>query len=47
MKQLGARPELVHCHATLTLETAVTSVEVGGAGVVYYSILRWYNTVTI
>ena len=35
LKQLGAEPELVHCHATLTLEAlvnqAVTSVGVGGA----------------
>ena len=39
LKQLGAGPELVHCHATLTLEafitSAVTSVGVGGAEVVY------------
>ena len=37
LKQLGPGPELVHCHATLTLEafltSAVTSVGVGGAGV--------------
>ena len=36
LKQLGAEPELVHCHATLTLEafmtSAVTLVGVGGAG---------------
>ena len=36
LKQLGAGPELVHFHATLTLEafmtSAVTSVGVGGAG---------------
>ena len=36
LKQLGTAPELVHCHATLTLETfmsqAVTLVGVGGAG---------------
>ena len=36
LKQLGPGPELVHCHATLTLEafmtSAVTSVGVGGAG---------------
>ena len=36
LKQLGAGPELVHCHFTLTLEAflglAVTSVGVGGAG---------------
>ena len=36
LKQLGAGPELVHCHATLTLEafmtSAVTLVGVGGAG---------------
>ena len=42
LKQSGAGPELVHCHATLTLEAAVTSVVtsvgVGGAGVVYYSM---------
>ena len=37
LKQLGAEPELVHCHATLTLEalmtSAVTLVGVRGAGV--------------
>ena len=37
LKQLGAGPELVHCHATLTIEAfmrlAVTSVGVGGAEV--------------
>ena len=43
LKQLGAGPELVHCHATLTLEAllnrAVTLVGVGGAEVVQcYSI---------
>ena len=36
LKQLGAGPELVHCHATLTLEAFMTStvtlVGVGGAG---------------
>ena len=36
LKQLGAEPEPVHCHVTLTLElfmtSAVTSVGVGGAG---------------
>ena len=36
LKQLGAGPELVHCHAILTLEAfmsqAVTLVGVGGAG---------------
>ena len=36
LKQLGAEPELVHCHDTLTLEALmsrkVTSVGVGGAG---------------
>ena len=36
LKQLGAGPELVHCHVTLTLEAfisqAVTLVGVGGAG---------------
>ena len=41
LKQLGAGPELVHCHATLTLEafmtSAVTPMGVGGAGVVYCS----------
>ena len=35
LKQLGAGPELVHCHVTLTVEVlvdlAVTSVGVGGA----------------
>ena len=39
LKQLGAGPELVHCHATLTHEafmtSAVTSVGVGGAGMIY------------
>ena len=44
LKQLGAGPELVHCHATLTLEAfmsqAVTLVGVGGAiGVTNYSKL--------
>ena len=38
LKQLGAGPELAHCHATLTLEAltnqAVTSEGVGGAGVI-------------
>ena len=38
LKQLGAGPELVHRHATQTLEafmaSAVTPVGVGGAGVV-------------
>ena len=42
LKQLGTGPELVHCHATLTLEvlvtSAVTSVGVGGAEVV-----QWYK----
>ena len=35
LKQLGAGPELLHCHVTLTVETfvtcTVTSVGVGGA----------------
>ena len=39
LKQLGAGPELVHCHAILTLEafltSAVTPVGVGGAGIIY------------
>ena len=38
LKQLGAGPELVHCHVTLTLEAfmgrAVMLVGVGGAGVI-------------
>ena len=38
LKQLGAGPELFHCHVTLALEAfmnwAVTLVGVGGAGVV-------------
>ena len=38
LKQLGAWPDLVHCHVTLTVEGlenwAVTLVGVGGAGVV-------------
>ena len=37
LKQLGAGPELLHCHATLTLDaftiSAVTIVAVGGAEV--------------
>ena len=41
LKQLGARPELVHCHATLTtlealMTLVVTAVGVGGAEVVQY-----------
>ena len=36
LKQLGAGPELLHCHTTLTLEAFMTStvtlVGVGGAG---------------
>ena len=36
LKQLGAEPELDHCHATLTLEAFMTSTVtlagVGGAG---------------
>ena len=36
LKQLGAGPELVHCHATLKLDalmtSAVTLVGVGGSG---------------
>ena len=36
LKQLGAGPELVHCHVTLRLEAFMTStvtlVGVGGAG---------------
>ena len=39
LKQLGAGPELVHCHAILTLEAFLTSivtpVGVGGAGIIY------------
>ena len=38
LKQLGAGPELVHCHATLTLgafmTSALTSMGVGEAGAV-------------
>ena len=38
LKQLGAGPELVHCHVTLTLEVfmnrAMIKMGVGGAGVV-------------
>ena len=37
LKQLGAEPELVHCHVTMTLDAflsqAVTLVGVGGAGI--------------
>ena len=41
LKQLGAGLELVHRHVTLTVEvlvnSTVTSVGVGGAGVVHYN----------
>ena len=44
LKQLGAEPELVHCHTTLTLEAlmnqAVTSEGVGGAGVIQSVVNR-------
>ena len=41
LKQLGAGPELFHCHVTLTLDIfmnqAVKLVGVGGAGAVQWS----------
>ena len=47
LKQLGAGPELGHCHATLTIEAfvsqAVTSVGVGGTEVVYSIICSNVN----
>ena len=53
LKQLGAGPELVHCHATLMLEkfmtSAVTSVGVGGAGAVLQTtvnLMKHYVTCT-
>ena len=48
VKQLGAEPEPVHCHVTLTLEafmiSAVTLVGVGGAEV-EYSITIVYDNI--
>ena len=45
LKQLGAGPELVHCHATMTLEavmtSAVTPVGVGGAGAVLQTTVNY------
>ena len=42
LKQLGAEPDLVHCHATQKLDalmtSAVTPVGVGGAEVVHSSM---------
>ena len=54
LKQFGAGPELVHCHANLTLEAfmnqAVMLVGVGGAGViksvVKYSKLHIHDVCT-
>ena len=49
LKQLGAGPDLVHCHVTLTVEGlvngAVTLVGVGGAGV-HGTVVQSYNYYT-
>ena len=52
LKQLGAGPELPHCHDTLTLDalmtSAVTLVGVGGAEVVQrYKIITARENVTL
>ena len=49
LKQLGAGPELVHCHVTLTLEAFVTCtlmlMGVGGAGRIGYKCSTVYIVV--
>ena len=51
MKQLGAGPELFHCHATLTLEAlmsrAVTPVGVGGVGVIQSVVKYIVNSMKV